>query len=74
VTDYLLSFEGTPAGQRLAILRAVTAAFLHTLTSGLQKARFDPWIASAGIDRACVVLALPVALFVLTPPPWVGCF
>lgn len=68
MTDYVLSIEGTPAGQTLAMLLALNAAFLHALLSALQKGRFDPWIARAGIDTAFVVLALPVALFVVTPP------
>ncbi len=67
ISQWILSFEGTPAGARAALLLALSAAFLHALFGALQKGRHDPWISRAAIDLSYGLMALPVALFLV---PW----
>ena len=50
-----------------ASILAISAAFLHAVFGALQKGRHDPWISRAAIDLSYLLLALPVALFLV---PW----
>ena len=65
--DFIIQISGTEQGARLASILAITAAFLHAVFGALQKGRHDPWISRAAIDLSYLVLALPVALFLV---PW----
>ncbi|WP_408592350.1 EamA family transporter [Paracoccus marcusii] len=65
--DFIIQIAGTEQGARLASMLAITAAFLHAVFGALQKGRHDPWISRAAIDLSYLVLALPVALFLV---PW----
>ncbi|WP_405404776.1 EamA family transporter [Paracoccus sp. Ld10] len=65
--DYIIQIAGTEQGARLASILAITAAFLHAVFGALQKGRHDPWISRAAIDLSYLMLALPVALFLV---PW----
>lgn len=65
--DFINQIAGTEQGARLASILAITAAFLHAVFGALQKGRHDPWISRAAIDLSYLVLALPVALFLV---PW----
>lgn len=65
--DLILSLVGTPAGHRLAIVLALSAAVLHALFGALQKGRDDPWVTRAAIDACYGLIAAPVALFLV---PW----
>ncbi|MGY9050343.1 MAG: EamA family transporter [Rhodobacterales bacterium] len=67
MSAWLLSLEGTEAGHDLALILAITAAFLHAVFGALQKGRHDPWLTRGAIDASVFVMALPVALFVV---PW----
>ncbi|SEL78213.1 EamA-like transporter family protein [Roseivivax marinus] len=67
MTDWLLSLEGTEAGHTLALILALTAAFLHAVFGALQKGRHDPWVSRGAIDLSYGLMALPFALFVV---PW----
>ncbi|WP_163849304.1 DMT family transporter [Pseudooceanicola aestuarii] len=67
MTEWILSIQGTEAGHRAALYLALTAAVLHALFGSLQKGRIDPWISRGAVDFWLVVLALPIALFVV---PW----
>ena len=67
MSHWLISLEGTPAGQQLALSLALLAAFLHALFGALQKGRHDPWTSRAAIDASYGVIATPFALFVV---PW----
>ncbi|MEO0665837.1 MAG: multidrug transporter, partial [Pseudomonadota bacterium] len=67
MSDWILSIEGTLAGERLALVLALLAAFLHAVFGALQKGSVDPWLSRSSIDVACLVFAAPVALFVV---PW----
>ena len=67
MSHWLISLEGTPAGQHLALSLALLAAFLHALFGALQKGRHDPWTSRAAIDASYGVIATPFALFVV---PW----
>ena len=67
MSDWLVALEGTEAGPELALLLALTAAFLHAVFGALQKGRHDPWVTRGAIDIWIFILALPVALFVA---PW----
>ncbi len=67
VTSWLISIEGTEAGQKLALILAVSAAFLHAVFGALQKGKHDPWISRGAIDFSYMVMAAPFALFVV---PW----
>ncbi|HRO14929.1 MAG TPA: EamA family transporter [Paracoccus sp. (in: a-proteobacteria)] len=65
--DWITGIAGTPAGARLALILALSAAVLHAVFGALQKGRHDPWTSRAAIDLAYSVLALPVALLLV---PW----
>lgn len=67
LSEWLISLEGTEAGQRLALFLALQAAFLHALFGGLQKGKTDPWTTRTVIDATYALIALPFALFVV---PW----
>lgn len=67
MSDLILSLEGTEAGHRLALILALTAAFLHAFLGAIQKGRIDPWLSRGAIDTAFIVLTLPIALFFV---PW----
>lgn len=65
--DFIIQIAGTEQGARLASILAISAAFLHAVFGALQKGRHDPWISRAAIDLSYLLLALPVALFLV---PW----
>ena len=67
MSAWLISLEGTPAGQHLAMALALMAAVLHALFGALQKGRFDPWVTRGAIDANYGLIAAPLALFVV---PW----
>ncbi len=67
MSQWLISLEGTPSGQQLALSLALMAAFLHALFGALQKGRHDPWTSRAAIDASYGLIAAPFALFVV---PW----
>ena len=67
MSDWLISLEGTEAGQHLAMILALAAAVLHAVFGALQKGRHDPWLSRGVIDASYSVMAAPFALFVV---PW----
>jgi len=67
LSDWLISLEGTPAGEQMALYLAILAAFLHAVFGALQKGRHDPWLSRGAIDAAYALMAAPFALFVV---PW----
>ena len=67
MTDWLLAIEGTAAGQRMALILALSAALLHAIFGALQKGRHDPWLSRGAIDASYSLMAAPFALFVV---PW----
>ena len=67
MSDWLISLEGTPAGEQLALYLAIMAAFLHAVFGALQKGRHDPWLSRGAIDASYALMAAPFALFVV---PW----
>lgn len=67
MSNWLISLEGTQAGQHLALSLALLAAFLHALFGALQKGRHDPWTSRAAIDASYGLIAAPFALFIV---PW----
>ena len=67
LTEWLLSIEGTAAGQRAALVLALSAALLHAVFGALQKGRHDPWLSRGAIDASYSLMAAPFALFVV---PW----
>ncbi|MFV0408269.1 MAG: EamA family transporter [Paracoccus sp. (in: a-proteobacteria)] len=69
MTQWIDLISGTPEGTRIASILALSAAFLHAVFGALQKGRHDPWISRAAIDIAVILIALPLALFVV---PWPG--
>ncbi|MXQ06681.1 EamA family transporter [Alphaproteobacteria bacterium GH1-50] len=70
MSDWILSLEGTPSGETLALILAVQAAFLHALFGALQKRVTDPWTARSVIDATYAAMAAPFALFYFgTPDP-----
>lgn len=68
MTDWLISLEGTEAGHQLALILAVSAAFLHAVFGALQKGRHDPWLSRGAIDAAYALMAAPFAFFVVPFP------
>lgn len=67
MSDWLITLEGTEAGQHLALGLALAAAILHAIFGALQKGRHDPWLSRAAIDASYGLMAAPFALFVV---PW----
>ena len=67
MSAWLVSLEGTAAGQQLALALALSAAFLHAVFGALQKGRHDPWLTRGAIDFSYAAMAAPFALFVV---PW----
>jgi drug/metabolite transporter (DMT)-like permease len=67
LNDWLLMYAGTQAGSTLAMCLAILAAFLHAVFGALQKGNLDPWITRGAIDASYLVMALPIALFLV---PW----
>lgn len=67
MSAWLVSLEGTEAGHMLALVLALSAAFLHAVFGAMQKGRYDPWLSRGAIDAWLFVLALPAALFLV---PW----
>lgn len=67
MSDWLISLEGTEAGHTVALILAISAAFLHAVFGALQKGRHDPWLTRGAIDFSYAVMAAPFALFVV---PW----
>lgn len=67
MSDWLVSLEGTPDGKTLALILALTAAFLHAVFGALQKGRHDPWLSRGAIDCFLLLMAAPLALWVV---PW----
>ena len=67
MSAWIISLEGTEAGHNLAMILALTAAFLHALFGALQKGRHDPWLSRGAIDFSYGLIAAPFALFVV---PW----
>ncbi len=68
MSDWIISLEGTQAGQSFALMLAILAAFLHAVFGALQKGRYDPWLSRGAIDFSYGIMALPIALFVLPLP------
>ena len=69
MTDWLVSLEGTEAGHRLALILALTAAFLHAIFGALQKGRHDPWVTRWAVDVWLLTLSLPMLFLVPWPEP-----
>lgn len=67
MSAWLISLEGTSAGQVLAMCLALAAALLHAIFGALQKGRHDPWLTRGAIDASYGMMAAPFALFVV---PW----
>ncbi|TDL79830.1 multidrug transporter [Palleronia sediminis] len=59
--------EGTARGHDIALVLALSAAFLHAIFGALQKGRHDPWISRMAMDWSYGLMAAPFALFVV---PW----
>ncbi|MEX0338623.1 MAG: EamA family transporter [Arenibacterium sp.] len=68
MTEWVQSLEGTEAGHQAALALALTAAFLHAVFGALQKGRFDPWLTRGAIDFWLLLLALPMAVFLVPRP------
>lgn len=67
MSEWLISLEGTDAGRTVALILALSAAFLHAVFGALQKGRHDPWLSRGAFDFSYAVMAAPFAFFVV---PW----
>ncbi len=67
LSEWLISLEGTSQGHTVALVLALSAAFLHAVFGALQKGRHDPWLSRGAIDASYGLMAAPIALFVV---PW----
>lgn len=67
LSDWLISLEGTQQGHSVALVLAISAAFLHAGFGALQKGRHDPWLSRGAIDASYGLMAAPFAFFVV---PW----
>ncbi|GIT90873.1 multidrug transporter [Jannaschia pagri] len=66
---WVSAIEGTETGHTVALLLALSAAFLHALFGALQKGRYDPWTSRTIIDCGLLVLSAPIALLMVPWPP-----
>ena len=66
--EWLAAIEGTETGHDVALALALLAAFLHAVFGALQKGRYDPWLMRGAIDFNYLLIALPVALFLVPRP------
>ncbi len=69
MSDWLISLEGTDAGRQLAMVLALSAAFLHAVFGAIQKGRHDPWASRTAIDLWLVILSFPMIFLVPWPEP-----
>ena len=69
--DLIIAIEGTPAGVRAAMFLALFSALAHATMGALQKGRHDPWTSRGAIDLCALIIALPLAIF-LVPLPDAG--
>lgn len=67
MTEWVLAIEGTDTGRRVAIGLALLAAVLHATLGAMQKGRYDPVTMRGAVDLCYLLLALPLAVFVV---PW----
>ena len=67
MSAWILTVEGTEVGHQLAMVLALSAAFLHAVFGALQKGQHDPWLSRGAIDICYFMMAMPIAVFVL---PW----
>ena len=67
MSAWILAVEGTEVGHQLAMVLALSAAFLHAVFGALQKGQHDPWLSRGAIDICYFMMAMPIAVFVL---PW----
>lgn len=67
MADLLHEIAGTPAGERVALILVLIAAFSHALVGAMQKGRHDPWLSRGAIDFCYGLMAAPFALVVF---PW----
>lgn len=67
MSAWLQSIEGTEQGASVALILALSAAFLHAVFGALQKGRHDPLLARGAIDASYGLMAAPIAFFVV---PW----
>ncbi|MEM6987355.1 MAG: DMT family transporter [Pseudomonadota bacterium] len=67
MTEWVLAVEGTEAGRQIAVALALLAALLHATLGAMQKGRYDPVTMRGAVDACYVLLALPLAFFVV---PW----
>ncbi|MEM7723680.1 MAG: EamA family transporter [Pseudomonadota bacterium] len=67
MSDWLISIEGTDQGATVALILALSAAFLHAVFGALQKGRHDPLLARGAIDASYCLMAAPFAFLVV---PW----
>ncbi|MEO0681357.1 MAG: EamA family transporter [Pseudomonadota bacterium] len=66
--ELILAVEGTAFAGTLAIVLALVSAFAHAAFGALQKGAGDPWTIRGAVDLAILILALPVALFLVPAP------
>ncbi len=69
MSAWVISLEGTPAGEQAALLLALLAAVLHAVFGALQKGRHDPWISRASIDAFAALYALAMIPLLPWPEP-----
>jgi drug/metabolite transporter (DMT)-like permease len=68
MSNWLVSLEGSPLGDQVALVLVLMAAALHAVFGALQKGRrVDPWLSRGAIDTCYGLIAAPLALFVV---PW----
>ncbi len=65
--QWVLSVEGTPAGATAAMILALISAVAHATFGALQKGRHDPWLTRGAVDIFYLIIALPVAIFLVPP-------
>lgn len=68
IIEWFGAVEGTALGARLAMVLALISAVFHAGFGALQKGRYDPLLIRGPIDFSSVMIALPLALFVVPLP------
>lgn len=66
--SWIVSLEGSPAGETLALVLVLVSAVTHAMFGVIFKGGVDPYINRGAINISYSIMALPVALFVLPMP------
>ena len=66
--DFIVSLEGTEAGERLALILVLCSALAHAIFGAINKGGVDPFLNRGAINICYSAIAAPFAFFVFPRP------